>query len=109
MADVTSDGTLWDPLLNAYFFQYNVRDKSYESIRNPITGEGGRDPAFLRFIGRWGDPQLSDTTPGQRDVFGVRKYVAGPEGPGARRLARKQVCDLDERQRCEVKRTLIGA
>ncbi|OAP57611.1 hypothetical protein AYL99_08349 [Fonsecaea erecta] len=86
LEDHTDAGLLWDPLVNAYVY-------SFDNSTGVFTAYNGQDPtAWLDFAGRWGDNQLSDSTPGQIDVFGERKYVAGPTGPKDKDLGRANVC-----------------
>ena len=50
---------------------------------------------YLDFNGRWGDNQLPDGVDGQVDVFGERKYTAGPTGPRDKDLGRESICEGD--------------
>jgi hypothetical protein len=86
LTDHTDQGPLWDPLLSAYLYSYDVSTSVFTAYNNV-------DPvSWLAFDGRWGDNQLPDSTPGQVDVFGEAKYVAGPTGPNDKDLARTNVC-----------------
>lgn len=86
LEDHTNQGTLWDPLNNAYLY-------SYDNSTGVFASYTGSDPlAWLSFTGRWGDNQLPDDAPGQVDVFGERKYTAGPTGPEDKNLGRDDVC-----------------
>lgn len=110
LTDHTSAGPLWDPLLNAYFFSYSLDSQTFTSLPNPVTGEAGDAPtAWLEYAGRWGDAQLPDSDAAQVEVFGQRKYTAGPTGPRDKRLGRREVCNVAEGEGCFVKKTLIGA
>jgi len=81
-----SGGPIWDPLLGALIYSYDVTSGAFSAYN-------GQDPtAWLLYEGCWGDPQLPDSTPGQIDVFGERKYVAGPTGPIDKNLDRTAVC-----------------
>lgn len=84
--DHCSKGTLWDPTLNAYIYSYDASSQKFTPY----------DPSYpvgwLYFTGAWGDAQLPDSTSGQIDVFGQRKYVGGPTGPEDKQLNRTNVC-----------------
>jgi hypothetical protein len=109
LSDETSQGALWDPILNAYFFSYDNNTATFTSLNNPVTGEQGVPTGFLEYEGQWGDPQLPDSDKDQVDLFGQRKYTGGPTGPRDKRLGRDRVCNVADGQECLVKKTLIGA
>ncbi|KIW72895.1 hypothetical protein PV04_01056 [Phialophora macrospora] len=89
LEDHTNAGVFWDPLPNAYAYTYNVSTGAFAAYN-------GADPtAWLAFLGRWGDAQLPDDADGQVDVFGQRKYTAGPTGPVDKDLGRQNVCSGD--------------
>ena len=98
LTDHTDKGPFWDPLVSAYLY-------SYDNSTGVFAAYNGVDPtAWLGFAGRWGDNELPDSTPGQIDVFGEKKYVAGPTGPRDKSLGRRAVCpDGDS---CDVKSSL---
>lgn len=82
LIDYTDRGVLWDPTLNAYAYTYDPST----AVFNP---SGPDVPvAWLEFNGRWGD----DQPPGEPEIFGEAKYVAGPDGPKFKVLNRKLVC-----------------
>lgn len=90
--DYTSKGTLWDPTLSTYFYNYNVSSVNigergvFESIANSPVGA-------MRYRGRWGDQQYPDDDPRQeRKFFGFSKYVSGPTGPQDKQLNREKIC-----------------
>jgi hypothetical protein len=86
LEDHCDEGTLWDPTLAAYGY-------SYANTSNTFTAySGSASPNWLYFEGHWGDAQLPDSTPGQVDIFGQQKYVAGPTGPIDKVLYRTAVC-----------------
>lgn len=82
IVDHTDRGKLWDPILSAYAYSYNSSDRSFQPY----------DPSYpvnwLYFNGRWGD----DALPGGPQIFGERKYTAGPNGPKFKGLDRESVC-----------------
>lgn len=86
VVDHTDNGVFWDPLASAYLYDYDVASGIFSAYN-------GADPtAWLDFKGRWGDNQLPDSTPGQLDVFGQRKWATGPTGPYDKDLTRSAVC-----------------
>ncbi|KIW78091.1 hypothetical protein Z517_07924 [Fonsecaea pedrosoi CBS 271.37] len=99
LEDHTDAGVFWDPLATAYAY-------SYDTATGVFAAYNARDPtAYLDFAGQWGDNQLPDSTPGQIDIFGERKYVAGPTGPRDKDLARSNVCPGT--QSCSVSSILL--
>jgi len=86
LEDHCDQGKLWDPTLSAYFYSYGAKTKTYASY----------DPSYptrwLYYLGQWGDQQLPDSNPNQRDFFGQRKYTSGPTGPEDKQLNRTNVC-----------------
>ena len=99
LEDHTDDGVFWDPVVNAYAYDYDNSTGSFAAYN------GGDPTGWLGFTGRWGDNQLPDDAAGQVDVFGQRKYVAGPTGPQDKDLGRADVCEGDGD--CVVKRILV--
>ncbi|TAQ87160.1 hypothetical protein B7494_g4539 [Chlorociboria aeruginascens] len=90
VTDHTSAGTLWDPLLNRYNYNYNPGS-------NCFTAAGDSSPtAFMNYVGRWGDQQYADSDPRQKAFFTFRKYVAGPTGPQDKQLNRTNICPSDD-------------
>jgi hypothetical protein len=84
LEDHCDEGTLWDPTLAAFAYSYDG------TAFAPYSGSVS--PNWLYFAGHWGDAQLPDSTPGQVDIFGQAKYVAGPTGPIDKVLNRTAVC-----------------
>ncbi|ETN39738.1 uncharacterized protein HMPREF1541_05964 [Cyphellophora europaea CBS 101466] len=110
LTDRTSAGLLWDPLRNACFYEYDIRSDTFTALPAPGNEGGPAAPTkWLDYRGRWGDPQLPDGDPAQMNLFGARKFTAGPTGPRDKRLGRGPVCNVDEGAECFVKKTLIGA
>ena len=98
LEDHCDEGTLWDPTLAAYTY-------SYANDANAFTPyPGSASPNWLYFEGHWGDAQLPDSTAGQVDIFGQRKYVDGPTGPIDKVLDRTAVCP--DANNCIVRPTL---
>ncbi|KAI6247526.1 putative vacuolar protein sorting-associated protein TDA6 [Erysiphe necator] len=93
--DHTSEGKLWDPLKNAFFYTFDPASNSFASVDNSPL-------AIVNFNGRWGDAQYSGSIHGQKSLFGFKKYVDGPTGPLDKNLNRKQVCP-DKFKDCDIK------
>jgi hypothetical protein len=91
LEDHTDAGVFWDPLPNAYAYAYDVSTGAFSAYGAAAAAAGG----WLAFLGRWGDDQLPDDADGQVDVFGQRKYTAGPTGPVDKDLGRQNVCSGD--------------
>ncbi|KIY01533.1 uncharacterized protein Z520_03085 [Fonsecaea multimorphosa CBS 102226] len=101
LEDHTDAGVFWDPFVASIPYTY-----SYDNSTGVFTAYNGQDPTgYLDFAGQWGDNQLPDSTPGQVDVFGERKYVAGPTGPRDKDLGRTNVCP--DGQSCDVLSILL--
>ncbi|KAL5334085.1 hypothetical protein BJX70DRAFT_402933 [Aspergillus crustosus] len=85
LVDQTDQGTLWDPVLGAYAYNYAAATQSFEPYdsSHPVN--------WLDFNGRWGDDALQ----GGPVLFGQAKYVGGPNGPKFKNLKREQVCPSD--------------
>ncbi|KAE8150489.1 hypothetical protein BDV25DRAFT_154325 [Aspergillus avenaceus] len=82
IVDVTDRGTLWDPIQNAYAY-------SYEKVEGKFHPYDSSYPVnWLYFDGQWGD----DALPGGPELFGQKKYAAGPNGPKFKHLVREKVC-----------------
>ncbi|KAL6249829.1 Vacuolar protein sorting-associated protein 62 [Rhinocladiella similis] len=99
LTDHTDQGVLWDPVADAYVYSFDNATGLFEAY-NAIDPVG-----WLNFAGRWGDDQLPDDTPGQINVFGERKYVAGPTGPRDKGLGRTGVCP--DGKSCNVRNVLV--
>lgn len=87
LLDFTSQGLLWDPTLNAYFYDYNGTTRTFSAA------DGTSPVGAMNFKGRWGDQQYPDKDPRQPPpFFGFRKFVGGPTGPWDKQLDRSEVC-----------------
>ncbi|KKK24202.1 hypothetical protein AOCH_000777, partial [Aspergillus ochraceoroseus] len=82
VVDYTDQGTLWDPILNAYAYSYAPATQTFQPYdpSHPVN--------WLYFNGQWGD----DALPGGPELFGEAKYSAGPNGPKFKGLTRTNVC-----------------
>jgi hypothetical protein len=86
LLDFTSQGTLWDPTLSTYFYNFHPTDGTFEGLHGAPVGA-------MNFVGKWGDQQYPDKDPRQPPkFFGFEKYVGGPTGPRDKQLNRKKVC-----------------
>ncbi|KAI9821507.1 MAG: hypothetical protein M1832_003355 [Thelocarpon impressellum] len=87
--DVTDQGKLWDPTLNAYKYRY-------EAATDSFTGAAGFNPVgFMNYVGRWGDERYPDSDPRQSTFLGIdatAKFTSGPSGPRDKQLNRADVC-----------------
>ncbi|ATY59307.1 vacuolar sorting-associated 62 [Cordyceps militaris] len=90
--DYCDKGILWDPVASAYFFHLDP-----DSSRLTRLSPSASDPAtsnltsFFYFDGIWGDDEYSQDDPRQRKVpwVGLKRFVAGPQGPAFKGLVRK--------------------
>ncbi|KAE8328542.1 hypothetical protein BDV39DRAFT_192116 [Aspergillus sergii] len=82
IVDQTDSGTLWDPILSAYVYSYDASEETFQAY------DSGYPVNWLNFNGQWGD----DALPGGPELFGQKKYVAGPNGPKFKKLVRDKVC-----------------
>ncbi|PQE19253.1 hypothetical protein CJF32_00010956 [Rutstroemia sp. NJR-2017a WRK4] len=86
LQDYTSRGTIWDPVLSSYFYEYDIANKKFTAAdqKSPVSA--------MEYQGKWGDAQYDSTDPKQKQFFGFWKFVGGPTGPGDKQLGRKKVC-----------------
>lgn len=99
LEDYCDQGTLWDPVLNAYFYKYDANANSYTAY------DPGYPTAWLQFLGQWGDQQYPNSDPRQQEIFGIpqsAKYVGGPTGPEDKQLNRTNVCPASSQVECFV-------
>lgn len=83
---------LWNPILSAYFFRLDP--DSFRLTRlslsksNPATSNF---TSFFYFDGIWGDDEYAEDDPRQHKVpwVGLKRFVAGPQGPAYKGLVRK--------------------
>lgn len=105
LTDFTDQGTLWDPILNAYFY-------SFDANANSFTAYDASSPtAWLQYVGHWGDERYPDSDPRQDEIFGIdatARYSSGPTGPQDKQLNREEVCPKADGYFCIVK-TRISA
>lgn len=91
LIDHTSRGVLWDPTLNAWFFNYDAPNDRFVPIS--ADADAPTPPVnWLYFNGRWGDPTLPDSDDQQVNLFGQRKFGQGPTGPRDKNLGRQKIC-----------------
>lgn len=106
LTDYTSKGSLWDPVLNAYWYTYNSSGGEFRGADD--MGMGGNPVGAMRFKGRWGDQQYADGDERQEGWWGWKKFVDGPTGPWDKGLVRGKVCPDGGLGRCFVKRDVGG-
>ena len=103
LEDTTDQGTLWDPLLSAYFYSYNADTKAFAAYDDSYP------LAWLNYIGRWGDEEYPDSDPRQNKIFGIdasAEFVDGPTGPIDKQLNRTNVCPTRDGSICVVRPVL---
>lgn len=85
VVDHTDRGTLWDPIASAYGYSYDVSSRKFKPYDEsyPVN--------WLYFNGQWG----GDALPGGPELFGEKKYAAGPNGPKFKHLDREKMCPKD--------------
>jgi hypothetical protein len=86
LQDYTSQGLLWDPIKNTYFYNYNAENMSFS------PADGDSPVGAMYFKGQWGDEQYKQDDPRQKFFFGFYKFVDGPTGPWDKQLNRTKVC-----------------
>ena len=85
LLDFTSQGLMWDPTLNAYFYHYDAESATFSSIEDSPVGA-------MHYRGRWGDEQYPEDDPRQNKFWGFYKFVGGPTGPYDKQLNRTLIC-----------------
>ena len=103
LVDNCDKGTLWDPLLNAFFFDFSRESKSFAAYDNAVPIN------WLHFTGRWGDQRYPDSDRRQGEIFGIDAtalYTDGPTGPQDKQLDRVGVCPDQDGLFCFVRPVL---
>ncbi len=102
LEDTCNQGTLWDPLLSAYFYSYDASSNNF----------GAYDPSYpvgwLSFVGKWGDEQYPDSDPRQHKILGINaaaEFTSGPTGPDDKQLNRTDICPTSRDALCVVQTT----
>lgn len=102
--DHCDQGTLWDPVANAYFY-------SYEAASSTFRAYDGTSPTdWLQYLGQWGDQQYPDSDKRQKKIFKIAvtaKYTSGPTGPIDKYLNRVDVCPPKDGMACIVSPILV--
>lgn len=88
LEDHASRGALWDPIMNAYFYTYDIETDSFQAADDDNKSPVGA----MEYKGQWGDEQYPADDPRQRRFLGFWKYVSGPNGPRWKGLDRPGVC-----------------
>lgn len=99
LLDYTSQGTLWDPLLNAYYYTFSADTNTFSAASVPVSAlaDGQIDIntaplGAMGYRGQWGDDQYLNSDSRQKEFFGFYKFVSGPAGPYDKQLNRTLVC-----------------
>ena len=104
LTDHSSNGTLWDPSLNAFWYTYDVGSDEFKGMDG--MGETENPVGAMEFRGRWGDQQYADGDERQSSWLGWRRFVDGPTGPWDKELVRDGVCPDGGFRGCVVKQDL---
>lgn len=93
LLDYCDAGQLWDPVSSAFFYHMDPTSFKLTRLFTPES-TSPRDSnltSFFYFNGIWGDTQYAGDDPRQRTVpvFGLKRYVSGPQGPIFKGLVRK--------------------
>ncbi|ODV76981.1 uncharacterized protein CANTADRAFT_27407 [Suhomyces tanzawaensis NRRL Y-17324] len=99
LSDFTDRGPLWNPTKNYLGYTYDG-EFVYPVENNSNAKHVGRELEYdnwLSFPGHWGDKQIPDSDPRQRNLFiGGYKYIDGPTGPLTKNLLRLQTCERNK-------------
>ncbi|OBT88770.1 hypothetical protein VE02_02409 [Pseudogymnoascus sp. 03VT05] len=106
LTDHTSNGTLWDPSLNAFWYTYDAVTEEFTGATNIGSSEHGNPVGAMEFRGRWGDKQYPDRDGRQSWWWGWRRWVDGPRGAWDKGLVREGVCPDGGFGGCVVKQDL---
>lgn len=101
--DTCDQGTLWDPLLSAYFYSYDANSKAFTAYDTSYP------VAWLNYVGKWGDEQYPDSDPRQHKILGIEataEFTSGPTGPEDKQLNRTEVCPTSNDAICRVQTAL---
>ncbi|PTB73813.1 hypothetical protein M440DRAFT_1440742 [Trichoderma longibrachiatum ATCC 18648] len=102
LQDKTSMGPLWDPVANAfaynYTFDFNPHRAAEENNRfAPLATKSHANPPsnWLTYFGQWGDEQYPLTDVRQFEILNIPSlayFMSGPNGPVFKHLIRSSVC-----------------
>ncbi|RFU76897.1 vacuolar sorting-associated 62 [Trichoderma arundinaceum] len=118
LQDKTSMGTLWDPVANAYAYNYTLdfdpnRSAEENNKFTPLATKSHPNPpvGWLTYFGQWGDKQYPLTDPRQFEIVNIPElaYITdGPNGPVFKNLVRSTVCP-PQMVNCTIKTSLDQA
>jgi len=104
LEDQCDQGTLWDPTLSAYYYQYDASTQQFTAY------DSSYPTAWLSYNGRWGDQEYPKSDPRQHFILpGVdvtAKFASGPNGPKFKQLDRKNVCSDYNSEPCIIRQIL---
>jgi hypothetical protein len=102
LEDDTNAGTMWDPLLSAYWYSYNGGNGEFKTY-----DQSGKTPVnWLYFKGRWGDQEYPTSDRRQVKLFGQAKFSGGPTGPADKQLNRANICP-ENGKKCILRTILV--
>lgn len=114
----TSRGTLWDPVANAYAFNFTFdfrpnRPAEENNQFTPLATKNNPNPPvnWLTYFGQWGDQQYPLTDVRQFEILNTPQlaYItSGPNGPVFKQLVRSTVCPPSQ-SNCTIKTSLKQA
>lgn len=103
LKDITNDGPLWDPSLNALAYHYHSPKEDIQILGDvtppdeseslvPAAENPDAPTGWFHYRGAWGDALFPLADSRQWRFFGQYHYVRGPFGPKWKHLGRKQLC-----------------
>lgn len=93
LLDYCDAGQLWDPVLSAYFYHMDPDSSTLTRLFLPgsTASSDSNLTSFFYFSGIWGDTEYSSGDARQKivPVFGLKRFVSGPQGPLWKQLVRE--------------------
>ncbi|PNP48436.1 hypothetical protein TGAMA5MH_00474 [Trichoderma gamsii] len=118
LQDTTSRGALWDPVKNAYAYNYtfdfNPKRSAEENNQfTPLATKNHAKPpvSWLTYFGQWGDQEYPLTDVRQFAILNIPQlayFQDGPNGPVFKSLLRPTICP-PRMTNCTVKTSLKQA
>ncbi|KAL7803698.1 hypothetical protein V8C44DRAFT_352958 [Trichoderma aethiopicum] len=102
LQDKTSMGPLWDPVANAFAYNYTFNFDPHRAAEQnnrfaPLATKSHANPPtnWLTYFGQWGDEQYPLTDVRQFEILNIPSlayFMSGPNGPVFKHLIRSSVC-----------------